>query len=85
MARASLDQCGNCRFWDPHDKNLSQEDRDDDRGVCWIMSYPEEFDNGFAYATDNADPKDGDESSGSAELVVVTVAEFFCNLYKVGG
>jgi hypothetical protein len=74
-AKASIDNCGNCRYWDTRDENLSEEDRADEHGVCRIMSYPEEFGNGFAFL-EPVDPHD-------ANAVVITAEEFFCNLYKV--
>lgn len=81
MARsAKLDSCGNCRFWDTSDENLSEEDRAEDRGVCRIMSYPDELDNGFAFVEVQTD-EDGDPDHTTG--IVITAEEFFCNLYKV--
>lgn len=75
--KASIDNCGNCRYYDPTDDNLTGKQRRDGMGVCRIMSYPEEFDNIFAYVTNR-------------DAVVIVLGEpredepFHCTLYKVG-
>lgn len=76
MADATLDNCGNCRYWDRNDKNLLAEQRRDGLGVCRIMSYPDDFKNLVAFVEPVDPPR--------AEAVVLTATEFFCNLYKVG-
>lgn len=70
--RAAVDECSNCRYWDPRDRNLGPAAKKDGLGVCRIQSYPDEFPaNDAAFVDDDA-------------AVLVTAPQFFCNLYKVG-
>lgn len=73
MAKPTADNCGNCRYWDTDDENLDADERRAELGVCRIQSYADEFENDLAYVAG--------EDSGF--IVLVTDAEFFCNLYKV--
>ena len=74
MAAPKPDNCGNCRYWDTDDENLDADERRAELGVCRIQTYAGEFDNDLAYIS-----TDGEEEFP----VLVTDAEFFCNLYKV--
>lgn len=76
MPKASIDHCGNCRFWDQDDEELTPQQVRDGLGVCRIMSYPEEFANGFAFVS-------------NSDAVVIVAGDppedepFHCTLYKV--
>lgn len=74
--QATLDNCGNCRYWDRKDGSLDAEELSSGLGVCRIQSYPEDFDNHLGYVSI-------DEESAVEAAVLVTDPEFFCNLYKV--
>jgi hypothetical protein len=70
--KASLDNCGNCAYWKP-DANRS-------RGVCEIVSYPQEFSNRIAFISIEG-PGRSIPAGGGVQFK--PLAAFHCTLYKV--
>lgn len=69
---ASIDQCGNCRYWE----RVSPA-----RGICHIISEPARFQNGIAFITLDLAQRAG-RKPVNAGVLFMPAEGFHCTLYK---